>query len=641
MIYEPLNKQENEIRLVTLHPASYSSKRIVCSLDHYKIDDAPPHGALSYCWGDENDTVEIRVDGQSFPATRNLFNCLKQFQAQTTCSRMWIDAICIDQKNADEKNYQVPMMGEIYRKATQTVAWLGEEQGDVDLAFELLNQLAQAERHLFERSQTMALDQDVEPVFHLIAKFMDNKYWIALENLTSLPYWKRLWVVQEAVLGNSTELRCGRHRLLLSDYRLAMHLMATLRSPCNAKFLTDIQRVHPKRDDHFVLLYTMKAVNNWIFFDYPSLLHTLSSKLECRDPRDKIFALIGLAQLAPIERRVRILPDYGQPASIVYRSFATSWFHSTQDFTLIAYAGTGKVEDDADQLVIPSWVPRPEAMRMINFLYNLHAYNAGSHTSYLDFSVIGNDLHLHAVLCDTINDFKIPVLDGDFGLVAQSLVSLFGLLDFNDWLRRAHPTGLPWLQIFFRTIISDCSDSDGSGWPNFSSTREEDEFFEQAAGFCGVLEKTFDLENVALAVSEEAEDFALTLGRWAKKFGLYPLKSGVQTRDSLLEPFCGPEGSASHLRWPRLQKDMGRRMMSESYIKMHTAFTNVGFFVTERGYVGLGAKSAARSGDKVCIVPGCKVSLVVRKVTSAYQVRGDCYVFGMMMGEVMQTKIEA
>jgi len=77
-------------------------------------------------------------------------------------------------------------------------------------------------------------------------------------------------------------------------------------------------------------------------------------------------------------------------------------------------------------------------------------------------------------------------------------------------------------------------------------------------------------------------------------------------------------------------------MMSESYIKMHTAFTNVGFFVTERGYVGLGAKRAVRSGDKVCIVPGCKVPLVVRKFTSAYQVRGDCYVFGMMKGEVIQ-----
>ena len=88
---------------------------------------------------------------------------------------MWIDAISINQKNADEKNYQVPMMREIYSKATQTMAWLGEEQGDVELAFELLNQLAAAYRHLHGLSQTLSLDQDVGPVFPRIARFSRPK----------------------------------------------------------------------------------------------------------------------------------------------------------------------------------------------------------------------------------------------------------------------------------------------------------------------------------------------------------------------------------------------------------------------------------------------------------------------------------
>lgn len=141
-----------------------------------------------------------------------------------------------------------------------------------------------------------------------------------------------------------------------------------------------------------------------------------------------------------------------------------------------------------------------------------------------------------------------------------------------------------------------------------------------------------------LEIAEEVEDFVLILGRWAKKFGLYSLKPGVQTRDTLLEPFCGPIESAMHLRWPRAQKDMGKQLVAELCLRIHTLLvpSNEGFFVTAGGYVGLGAKGAVHKGDKLCIVPGCKVPLVVRKVGSGYKVRGDCYVFGMMKGEVMR-----
>jgi len=49
MIYKPLNKQERETRVVALLPASDPSNPIACILGNCRIDDAPPHGALSYC----------------------------------------------------------------------------------------------------------------------------------------------------------------------------------------------------------------------------------------------------------------------------------------------------------------------------------------------------------------------------------------------------------------------------------------------------------------------------------------------------------------------------------------------------------------------------------------------------------------
>jgi hypothetical protein len=39
---------------------------------------------------------------------------------------MWTDAICIDQTSVVDKNQQVPLMGDIYRKAHEVVIWLGD-----------------------------------------------------------------------------------------------------------------------------------------------------------------------------------------------------------------------------------------------------------------------------------------------------------------------------------------------------------------------------------------------------------------------------------------------------------------------------------------------------------------------------------
>lgn len=373
------------------------------------------------------------------------------------------------------------------------MAWLGEEQEDTHLAFELLEQLIAAQRHLFDLSQTSSNDNDISPVFHLISEVLDEKYWVALRGLFSLPYWNRIWVVQEAILGNLTELCCGEQRLFLQYLRLAMMFITKLASTDNAKFLTVTQQVisWSIRFGYIPMLSLMKSVKYWSFFEYPLLLRNMS-ELQCKDPRDRLYALMGRAELAPPEKRVHIQPDYSQPVRTVYLKFATDWLRSTQDVSLIAFGGTGMPADEA-RLHLPSWVPQPGSMRCVNSAGHSHnASNSIAPPSY-DLTADGHGLQLRAVLCDTITDSKSPEFDDDDILhVGRTISNFFGLLQkSDDWLYCAHPTRLPWLQVFFRNLIRDNSGSSHNGRPDFRSAEKEADFFDCAAGFCDVLRQEF------------------------------------------------------------------------------------------------------------------------------------------------------
>jgi hypothetical protein len=88
--------------------------------------DAPPmyYSALSYVWGDQSKLYPIAMDYALFEVGENLFaaiaHLLKNFPPP-----YWIDAICINQNNLDEKGIQIVQMGEVYRKAKRVLVWLG------------------------------------------------------------------------------------------------------------------------------------------------------------------------------------------------------------------------------------------------------------------------------------------------------------------------------------------------------------------------------------------------------------------------------------------------------------------------------------------------------------------------------------
>jgi Heterokaryon incompatibility protein (HET) len=142
--YSPL--PDDNIRLLCLLPSASEAEPLQCKLLDYNIQD--PSGrthlydALSYVWGDQNDTrpiyiVKDKLQGKGeLKVTTNLYAALSHLRNFFFQRIIWVDAICIDQKNIGEREQQILLMAKIYSQAICVLVWLEEKTEDIDGALE-------------------------------------------------------------------------------------------------------------------------------------------------------------------------------------------------------------------------------------------------------------------------------------------------------------------------------------------------------------------------------------------------------------------------------------------------------------------------------------------------------------------------
>jgi hypothetical protein len=136
----PRLSQPDSIRLLQLLPREEDPKNLRCNLFEYPLrncdNSSHPYEALSYVWGSETKPRFILIDGQNLGVTENLYTLLLRLQAHN-CSRIiWVDAVCINQTNEEEKETQISLMAEIYAKAIRVIVWLGKTEDNSDQALE-------------------------------------------------------------------------------------------------------------------------------------------------------------------------------------------------------------------------------------------------------------------------------------------------------------------------------------------------------------------------------------------------------------------------------------------------------------------------------------------------------------------------
>jgi len=198
-VYEPLRATNNEIRLLKLFPSSEPSSQVRCELKTVSLNDNHSYFALSYCWGDTRDQEVILLDDSNKLVTKNLYNALISMRDTEVARLWWIDALCINQDDIEERSLQVLRMTAIYRTAFRVVAWIGPQNPGQPT----LDQFLQSQKGILQRQLQKKPRRRIETDAHSIPDIAQ------LHDLLSREYWRRIWIVQEVSVATEVWFVCG------------------------------------------------------------------------------------------------------------------------------------------------------------------------------------------------------------------------------------------------------------------------------------------------------------------------------------------------------------------------------------------------------------------------------------------------
>jgi hypothetical protein len=334
-------------------------------LQPFDIRDAPPYIALSYTWGsplppdvvipDSSTELEphsIRCSGRDIPITKNLFNALSAFIDMRLDGFFWIDAICINQSDSEERAAQVRLMGKIYSLAEKVLVWLGPESND-SLDFIWLHNefLPELRKHLGDEFLEHPLAKNLT-VSYLLERELEDPTVRARSYATfyERAWFYRAWIIQEVVLAKAVVFLCSRTFLRLRDLDEFYTLIRDNNGTLGLKFMAQnvtMDKTFPREViNHLVGLkvFHLTAFQEGLsrmMLEYggnadltglrsTNLMYLAHQIRTCQitDQRDKIYANLGMldSNFSPSEGDGDIFPvRYDHTTEDVYH-FATCWY---------------------------------------------------------------------------------------------------------------------------------------------------------------------------------------------------------------------------------------------------------------------------------------------------------------------------
>lgn len=476
-------------------------------------------------------------------------------------------------------------MKEIYHGAKEVVIWIGEEKEDSADATTLLKTIhtAVSDGKLSISADFSSLATDLEQAG---LPGYNSHVWRTLGNLYSRDWFSRVWVIQELAVAASAAVSYGGQHIPWVYFEPAAN--------CIFGVMTWNYWDPRLRFDHtrfFNMCVCHTRFQSGLETRLLDLLSTTRSNFST-DPRDKLFALLGLAKDADT---LLPSPDYSRSIVEIYSALVIKMIFSQKSLDVLS-----EVEDSRWTLIggLPSWAvdwsayPRSRPLRTIPIYETFRA--AGDTQVNASISLILNTLIITGFCVDKVQQCGDAFLRfvPRFQLVNKTLAGL-GQPDLNlesnlyleqtRWQKwelmalqlKSYPTGEDLSEAYHRTL---------------------------AAG-------------VDLCKNDPPHGFDFLYRAFLKSWGFLQDTSPI---------ICGTENAAkvpcTHWTWYRRAVEdavQGRRL-----------------FTTGGGYMGLGPPST-RSGDVICILLGAKVPCVLRPVGKGqWRFVGECYLHGAMYRHV-------
>jgi hypothetical protein len=353
-IYTPLDSTNEQIRLIHLLPGCFQDDIKVemfhaqLALDEDSDSTTISYDALSYVWGSAENLKSITIVGTctnprsgQLPVTENLAVALRHLRKQHEIRTLWIDAICINQKDLTERSTEVGNMGKIYKKACRTLVWLGPEEENSSLAAHLLQSIP---KDVYQRAACWMIrprSETYEKIYSL-DKFTSSKAsWVAFSKLCCRPWFSRLWVYQELHLSKVATAVVGLLEFNIKDLSKIVRAVRSMALQGNS--ITDLFGNNESRIEVAQnLLRPLSSTTNIL---------KMTSDLRCLDPKDRVYAILGLISENACNP---IIPDYTKSILEVYKDLFLFYLKNHSLLYFLDYI------EERDQS-LPSWIPNMES----------------------------------------------------------------------------------------------------------------------------------------------------------------------------------------------------------------------------------------------------------------------------------------
>ena len=607
LVYQPLTGHQ-DMRVLELHAGRLEDELNcslhVCCVDFEYPEDPETKGrpytlhamscvtgtpiwytALSYVWGDPGLVNKITCNGKSVAITKNLELALRQLRHNDVSVLLWVDQLCINQDDPREKSQQVVLMETIYKRAWSTLVWLGEEADNSSDALDTLLATKDALQYYPDGKSPDAGDFE-----RLSLPASDSPKWLELGKLMSRPWFQRIWIIQEVVLSHQVIIMCGAKCISWDD--LSLFTICMIDNDFE-RYLYGLGGPRVKDENSESGCVRAGKINSIKTYNDTHSRKTtfLNGLVEGRsagatDPRDKVFAIMGLTSIL-------LYPNYSNRVIDVYTEAALKGETTHELDSLLCCVD--HVQAAPGQ---PSWVPNWATPRQTVSL----GYRARHHKVYqaskeqkiqsrTEITKNGTALAVTGVIVDTITTV---------GVVLE-------VPDLKDILVRESPTSR-----FILEALEFCQPPPSSHWTVFEA-------------FWQTLVAGRDHSTFAKAPNEYSPIFALLFDTATGSSPSFPDQPAFSTKRKLTLENLQVRSPAQTYRHMQVAMKAAVKMRRLGV----TAKRNLGLF--PRG---------AQVGDHVCVFTGACVPFVIRRDENEdkYQLIGECYVHGIMDGEVEHMK---